>query len=77
MVLRSVGECRRDANKRHDVLRGFLPFAWRLAESLDSMGIQNKHFGAGTQLSARHPCNNREAVVRIRAVEDAVRRDLR
>jgi hypothetical protein len=32
MVLRAVGECGRDANKSYEVLREYLPFAWRLAD---------------------------------------------
>jgi hypothetical protein len=32
MVLRAVGECSRDANRKYDVLRKYLPFAWCLAD---------------------------------------------
>ena len=32
MVLRAVGDCRRDSNKSYDVLRKYLPLAWRMAD---------------------------------------------
>lgn len=38
MVLRAIGEERRDANRRYDIFKSYLPFAWQLADRYASAG---------------------------------------